>query len=79
MIVHPESSVVASGGRQTARAAARMMALHARQLLVSAEEIIEATGDSDTSAVARKAGEATTALLVATYDGPGQTFACKRS
>lgn len=64
--------------RAIARAAARMMALRARQILTDAERLLEAVGDVEGSEVAHEAGEATTSLIATTYDGQAKAFACTR-
>jgi hypothetical protein len=69
---------IAESGRPAARAAARLMATTARGLLSHAERILQGSGDIATANVAEEAGQATTLLIAATYDGNAQIFACKR-
>jgi hypothetical protein len=70
--------VVAAGGRQAACAAARLLAVHARTIISSAEGLLHEAGDAQALAVATAAAEAVTALIVATHDGDAQVFACQR-
>jgi hypothetical protein len=73
-----ETATIANAGRPAARAAARMMATRARAMLSDAEQVLATVGDEEAAATAREAGEATTGLITATYDGKAQVFACKR-
>jgi hypothetical protein len=76
--VNQEQKTIAESGRPAARAAARLMATTARGLLSHAERILQGSGDIATANVAEEAGQATTLLIAATYDGNAQIFACKR-
>ena len=78
MINEPELTTIAAAGRPAARATARVLATLARSILARAEALLEVVDDEQAKAAAREAGEATTKLIVATYDGPSQVFACKR-
>lgn len=55
-----------------------MMATRARGMLADSEKLLEAVGDAEGAHIAYEAGETTTALIAATYDGKAQVFACKR-
>lgn len=77
-MIGQEQATIGAAGPGVARAAARMLAIEARKLLIDAESILAVAGQSDAAAVAHEAGEATTRLLHETYDGPSQVFACKR-
>lgn len=76
--MNDERTTIGHAGRSVARAAARMTATRARGMLSDAEVVLADSGDLEAAAVAREAGEAITKLLVATYDGNAQVFACKR-
>lgn len=73
-----EVQVIAAAGKPVARATARVLAVEARKLLLDAERILETAGDHIAAGYAKDAGEATTEVLRATYDGPGEVFACRR-
>ena len=70
--------LVAAGGRPAARVAARLLALQARSILGAAETLLREADDTEALLVAAEAGEATAALLRATYDGEAEVFACRR-
>jgi hypothetical protein len=73
-----EQRTPAQAQRAMARAAARMMALRARQILSDAEKLLDAVDDVEGREVAHEAGEATTSLIATTYDGQAKAFACTR-